>query len=85
MHPLAIEDALLAHQLPKLDIYGDQLFVVARPAHLVDGQICYGETSVFVGDTFIISVRHGSERAHSVAPWQRLPESSPGLLQHGVD
>ena len=35
LHPLAIEDALLAHQLPKLDIYGDQLFVVARPAHLV--------------------------------------------------
>jgi Mg2+ and Co2+ transporter CorA len=34
LHPLAIEDALLAHQLPKLDIYGDQLFVVARPAHL---------------------------------------------------
>ena len=32
LHPLAIEDALLAHQLPKLDIYGDQLFVVARPA-----------------------------------------------------
>ena len=34
LHPLAIEDALLAHQLPKLDIYGDQLFVVARPAYL---------------------------------------------------
>jgi magnesium transporter len=65
LHPLAIEDALLAHQLPKLDIYGDQLFVVARPVHLADGQICYGETSVFVGETFIISVRHGSERAHS--------------------
>ena len=83
LHPLAIEDALLAHQLPKLDIYGDQLFVVARPAHLVDGQICYGETSVFVGDTFIISVRHGSERAHSGLRQQL--ESSPGLLQHGVD
>jgi magnesium transporter len=83
LHPLAIEDALLAHQLPKLDIYGDQLFVVARPAHLADGQICYGETSVFVGETFIISVRHGSERAHSGLRQQL--ESSPGLLQHGVD
>jgi magnesium transporter len=83
LHPLAIEDALLAHQLPKLDIYGDQLFVVARPAHLADGQICYGETAVFVGDTFIISVRHGSERAHSGLRQQL--ESSPGLLQHGVD
>jgi magnesium transporter len=53
------------HQLPKLDVYGDQLFVVARPAYLADGQICYGGTSVFLGDTFIISVLHGSERAHS--------------------
>ena len=78
LHPLAIEDALLAHQLPKLDIYGDQLFVVARPAHLADGQIRYGETSVFVGETFIISVRHGSERAHSGLRQQL--ESSPGLL-----
>lgn len=83
LHPLAIEDALLAHQLPKLDVYGDQLFVVARPAHLAEGEIRYGETSVFVGDTFIISVRHGSERAHSVLRQQL--ESSPGLLQHGVD
>src|SRR5262249_51823321 len=82
LHPLAIEDALLAHQLPKLDIYGDQLFVVARPAHLADGEIRYGETAVFVGDTFIISVRHGSERAHSGLRQQL--ESSPGLLQHGV-
>ena len=83
LHPLAIEDALLAHQLPKLDIYGDQLFVVARPAYLADGQIAYGETSVFVGETFIISVRHGSERAHSGLRQQL--ESSPGLLRHGVD
>ena len=43
----------------------------------------YGETSVFVGETFIISVRHGSERAHSGLRQQL--ESSPGLLQHGVD
>ena len=83
LHPLAIEDALLAHQLPKLDVYGDQLFVVARPAYLADGEIRYGETSVFVGNTFIISVRHGSERAHSGLRQQL--ESSPGLLQHGVD
>jgi magnesium transporter len=46
-------------------------------------EICYGETAVFVGDTFIISVRHGSERAHSGLRQQL--ESSPGLLQHGVD
>ena len=47
------------------------------PAHLADGQIYYGETSVFVGDTFIISVRHGSERAHSGLR-QQLESFSPG-------
>ena len=64
LHPLAIEELAPRTPAAEVDIYGDQLFVVARPAHLVNGQICYGETSVFVGDTFIISVRHGSERAH---------------------
>ena len=83
LHALAVEDALTAHQLPKLDIYGDQLFVVARTAHFDGGHIAYGETSVFVGETFVITVRHGSERAHSGLRQQL--EASPGLLQHGVD
>jgi magnesium transporter len=83
LHPLAIEDALAAHQLPKVDVYGDQLFVVARTAHFADDRIAYGETAVFVGQTFVISVRHGSERAHSGLRQQL--EASPGLLQHGVD
>ena len=42
LHPLAVEDALKAHQLPKLDVYGDQLFVVMRTAHLLDERIEYG-------------------------------------------
>jgi magnesium transporter len=83
LHPLAVEDALTAHQLPKLDVYGDQLFVAARTAYLTGGRIAYGETDVFVGETFVISVRHGSERAHS-ALRQQL-EASPALLSHGVD
>jgi len=83
LHALAIEDALTAHQLPKVDIYGDQLFVVARTAHFADDQIAYGETAVFVGATFVISVRHGSERAYSGLRHQL--EASPELLRHGVD
>jgi magnesium transporter len=83
LHPLAIEDALTAHQLPKVDVYGDQLFVVARTAHLADDRITYGETSIFVSETFVISVRHGSARAHSDLRHQL--EASPALLQHGVD
>ena len=65
LHPLAIEDALKANQMPKVDVYGDQLFVMTRTAHLEHDHIAYGETAVFVGKNFIISVRHGSARAHS--------------------
>ena len=65
LHPLAIEDALKANQLPKVDVYGDQLFVMTRTAHLEHDHIAYGETAIFVGKNFIITVRHGSARAHS--------------------
>ncbi len=83
LHPLAIEDALKAHQLPKADVYGDQLFVVARTAHLEEDHIAYGETSIFVGRTHVITVRHGSARAHSDLRAQL--EAAPTLLAHGVD
>ncbi len=83
LHPLAVEDALKAHQLPKVDVYGDQLFVVARTAHLEGDNILYGETSVFVGPCHIITVRHGSARAHTELRAQL--EAAPTLLAHGVD
>ena len=83
LHPLAIEDALKANQLPKVEVYGDQLFVVARTAHLEDERIEYGETAIFVGDYHIISVRHGSTRAHTALRDQL--EKAPRLLMHGVD
>ncbi len=83
LHPLAVEDAVNADQLPKVDVYGDQLFVVARTATLHDDAIEYGETSIFVGHSHIISVRHGSVRSHK-ALRQQL-EAAPTLLVHGVD
>lgn len=83
LHPLAVEDALKANQLPKIDVYNDQLFVVARTAHLTDDHIDYGETAIFVGHSHIISVRHGSTRAHTALREQL--EKSPRLLMHGVD
>ena len=83
LHPLAIEDALKAHQLPKVDVYGDQLFVVARTAHLEGDTFVYGETSIFVGEHHIITVRHGSARAHTELRAQL--EAAPQLLCHGVD
>ncbi|RZM32561.1 MAG: magnesium transporter, partial [Sphingomonas sp.] len=83
LHPLAVEDAVKADQLPKLDVYGDQLFVVARTAHLEDNNIAYGETSIFVGHSHIISVRHGSARSHKAL--REHLEAAPTLLMHGVD
>jgi magnesium transporter len=83
LHPLAVEDAVNANQLPKVDVYGDQLFVVARTAHLDGDTIDYGETAIFVGHSHIISVRHGSARSHK-ALRQQL-EAAPTLLVHGVD
>jgi magnesium transporter len=83
LHPLAVEDALKADQLPKVDVYGDQLFVVARTAHLEGGAIAYGETAMFVGHNHIISVRHVSARTHRALRDQL--EAAPYLLMHGVD
>ena len=78
LHPLAIEDALKANQMPKVDVYGDQLFVMTRTAHLEHDHIAYGETAIFVGKNFIISVRHGSARARSDLRAQL--EAAPSLL-----
>jgi magnesium transporter len=83
LHPLAIEDALKAHQLPKVDVYGQQLFVVARTAHLVADKIVYGETAIFVGRDHIITVRHGSARSHKGL--RDHLEVAPDLLKLGVD
>jgi len=83
LHPLAVEDALKADQLPKVDVYGDQLFVVARTAHLDGDAIAYGETAMFVGRSHIISVRHVSARTHRALRDQL--EAAPSLLMHGVD
>ena len=83
LHPLAVEDAILADQLPKVDIYDDQLFVVARTARLQGETIEYGETAIFVGHSHIITVRHGSERAHTALREQL--EKAPKLLMHGTD
>lgn len=83
LHPLAVEDAAKGEQLPKLDVFGDQLFVVARTAWLEDGNIRYGETAVFVGHSHLISVRRNSSRGH--APLRAQLEASPDLLSQGVD
>jgi magnesium transporter len=65
LHPLAVEDAVHAHQRPKLERYGDTLFVVFKPARYVDDEevIEIGQVMVFVGKEFVVTVRHGEAAA----------------------
>ncbi len=65
LHPLAVEDALNPLQLPKVEVYGNQLFIVARTAAIEEGEtIAYGQTALFLARDFLITVRFGSSRAH---------------------
>ena len=83
LHELAVEDAIKAHQRPKLEVYGDMLFVVLKTARYVDAKevVEFGEILVFLGDGYVITVRHGEATAlHDV----RLNvESNPELLKCG--
>ncbi|MFF9349697.1 magnesium and cobalt transport protein CorA [Streptomyces sp. NPDC014734] len=83
LHPLAVEDALSAHQRPKLEVYDDSLFAVIKPVvyeHLSD-KVTADELMAFVGDSFVVTVRHG-EGAPLAAVRRRL-EAEPEVLRHG--
>ncbi|MEQ1529184.1 MAG: magnesium/cobalt transporter CorA [Methylococcales bacterium] len=62
LHELAIEDACRAHQRPKIEEYGDSLFMVLHTAHLADNEIEFGETHLFLGPRFIVTIRHGASK-----------------------
>jgi magnesium transporter len=83
LHPLAIEDAVEAHQRPKLERYGDTLFVVIKPLRYIDrtSDIEVGEIMLFIGKDFVITVRHG-EGSPLKSVRQRL-ENDAELLSHG--
>jgi magnesium transporter len=83
LHDLAIEDALKAHQRPKVEQYGDALFVVARTAQMLDGRIAFGETHLFVGRGYVVSVRHGASTTYT--PVRERCEASPKALSDGED
>ena len=65
LHDLAIEDADHADQRPKIEQYGDGLFIVARTAQLVGDSIAFGETHLFVGEGYLVSVRHGASTSYT--------------------
>jgi magnesium transporter len=83
LHELAVEDALRAHQRPKIDVYGESLFMVLRTAQLLPGHIDFGETHVFVGRGYVISVRHGASSSYKEV--RDRSEAAPKLLTHGED
>lgn len=85
LHPLAVEDAMEAHQRPKLERYGDTLFVVLRAARYLDApeEVDFGELHVFVGRDFVITVRHGA--APDLSAVRRRMEDSPELLRLGPE
>ncbi|MFF4558005.1 magnesium and cobalt transport protein CorA [Streptomyces sp. NPDC001422] len=83
LHPLAVEDAMEAHQRPKLERYGETLFVVLSAARYLDAveEVDFGELHVFVGPDFVITVRHGA--APDLSAVRRRMEDSPELLRLG--
>ncbi|MFI9581826.1 magnesium and cobalt transport protein CorA [Streptomyces sp. NPDC052236] len=83
LHPLAVEDALTAHQRPKLEVYDDSLFAVLKPVvyEPESDTVTTGELMVFIGDSFVVTVRHG-EGAPLRAVRGRL-EAEHEVLKHG--
>ena len=81
LHDLAVEDAARAHQRPKLEEYGDSIFVVLRTVQCVDGATRFGETHIFVGPRYVVTVRHG--HSPSYAEVRARAEKSPRLLAKG--
>jgi magnesium transporter len=85
LHELAVEDAITAHQRPKLERYGDTLFVVLRAARYDDAteKVEFGELHVFIGPDFVLSVRHSE--APNLAAVRRRMEHDPDLLRLGPE
>lgn len=89
LHDLAVEDAHHAHQRPKLEAYGNSLFLAMHTAQLIDGHIRFGETHAFVGPRFLVTVRHGASLSYTPvrARFEREPEllvQGPAFALYGV-
>jgi len=65
LHDLAIEDTRKAHQRPKVETYGNSLFVVVHTAQVVEERIRYGETHAFLGPRYLVTVRHGASLSYA--------------------
>jgi magnesium transporter len=85
LHGLAVEDATDAHQRPKLERYGETLFIVLKPARYLDEEerVEFGEVHLFVGEDFVVTVRHGE--APDLGEVRERLEAAPELLRRGPE
>jgi magnesium transporter len=85
LHGLAVDNAIAAHQRPKLERYGQTLFAVLRPARYLDDveKVEFGELHVFVGPDFVVTVRHAE--SPDLAQVRRRLEQTPELLRLGPE
>ncbi len=81
LHDLAVEDAHSAHQRPKIEIYGDSLFVVLNTAQAVKGCVQFGETHIFLGKRYLVSIRHGASLSYT--PARARCEREPDMMALG--
>jgi magnesium transporter len=89
LHALAIEDAHNAHQRPKIETYSNAIFIVLKTAQLEQGRVVYGETHLFVGANFLVSVRHGASSSYAQVIERcqertRLAVKGPGFALYAV-
>jgi magnesium transporter len=81
LHDLAVEDAHNAHQRPKLENYGNSLFIAIHTAQTIDSHIRFGETHIFIGPRYLVTVRHGA--SSSYAPARARMEREAEMFAHG--
>jgi magnesium transporter len=85
LHELAVEDAVTAHQRPKLERYGSTLFTVLRPARYLDAteEVEFGELHVFTGEDFVVTIRHAE--TPDLSQVRKRLEQAPELLRLGPE
>jgi magnesium transporter len=81
LHPLAVEDALVGHQRPKVEEYGDSLFAVLHLVEPAEGEYHIGELAIFAGAHYILSARSRSQKGFSEV--RARCEREPKLLRQG--
>ncbi|MGZ4957623.1 MAG: magnesium/cobalt transporter CorA [Methylomonas sp.] len=81
LHELAVEDARSAHQRPKIEEYGDSLFLVLHTASLGENEVEFGETHIFAGSRFLVTIRHGASQSLERA--RKRCEAAPNQMAKG--